>query len=94
MRGKHCSRCGYCVRKYDHHCFFVSGCIGENNHFKFLFYLFTQSITLLMAIGVILDTISFYLDKTNEKYYKVPIILYPLLIILALYALLTVFIIK
>ena len=32
----HCSRCGRCIQRHDHHCPFVNNCIGKNNHFKFL----------------------------------------------------------
>ena len=36
LRVFHCSRCGRCVQRHDHHCPFVNNCIGKNNHFKFL----------------------------------------------------------
>jgi hypothetical protein len=85
-----CSRCGICVRKFDHHCFLVGGCIGEENHFKFYIYLITQSIALLFAIYAILDSTSYVLEKTGENYSKVPVILYPLFMILSCYCLLTV----
>jgi hypothetical protein len=87
LRGKHCSRCGVCIRKFDHHCILIGCCVGESNHFKFYIYTITQTITLYCAIYAIIDTISFYLDKTGETYSRVPIILYILLVILSLHAL-------
>lgn len=36
IRVFHCSRCGRCIQRHDHHCPFVNNCIGKNNHFKFL----------------------------------------------------------
>jgi len=68
----------------------IGGCIGERNHLGFLIYVTTQSISLLLTIYTILDTISYYLDENKEKYTKVPVILYLLLIILGGYLLLTV----
>ena len=40
-RAKHCDLCRRCVRKYDHHCFWVGGCVGELNHGKFLVFVTT-----------------------------------------------------
>ena len=27
-----------CVRKFDHHCFWIGGCVGELNHGKFFLF--------------------------------------------------------
>ena len=43
-RAKHCHDCRRCVRKYDHHCFWVGGCVGELNHGKFLAFVVLQTI--------------------------------------------------
>ena len=34
---KHCKECNICIEGHDHHCFFLSRCIGKNN--KYVFYL-------------------------------------------------------
>ncbi|KNC81058.1 hypothetical protein SARC_06600 [Sphaeroforma arctica JP610] len=45
LRSKHCSMCGKCVAKFDHHCPFVGNCIGSQNHVYFMHYLLFLSIT-------------------------------------------------
>lgn len=38
MRGprtRHCSICGYCITRLDHHCVWVNNCVGRTNQFAF-----------------------------------------------------------
>ena len=44
---KHCHMCKKCIKGFDHHCNWIDNCVGENNRFKFLFFV---GITLLNLI--------------------------------------------
>ena len=39
-RAKYCNKCGYCVLTFDHHCFWIGGCVGEFNHRSFFAFLY------------------------------------------------------
>jgi hypothetical protein len=47
----HCFDCGICIEGYDHHCPWVSKCIGKNNLYSF--YCFMTGILLNFAFAII-----------------------------------------
>ncbi len=51
-RSKHCSICGFCVAKADHHCIFINGCVGYGNQHWFLLLLLSTAI--LTSAGALL----------------------------------------
>jgi len=50
LRCVHCNKCQRCIKTYDHHCYLIGSCLGENNHFVFVLFLFSQNNTFILAI--------------------------------------------
>ena len=46
INAKHCYQCKHCIIKYDHHCVFVSNCVGGYNHRFFMIFLLAQIMLL------------------------------------------------
>lgn len=56
-RAWHCRICGICVRRMDHHCVWINGCVGESNHQAFILALSIFLLTSVYGITLTLDTI-------------------------------------
>ena len=53
LRSHHCEKCERCVKSFDHHCWILAGCVGENNKAEFIIYLFFQTFSLVFSsIGI------------------------------------------
>ena len=74
LRSLHCKNCQKCVKGFDHHCWILGGCIGENNRFKFILFLFFQNISTIFSTYGILKIINekkiLNEYKKNLKNYK------------------------
>uniref|UniRef100_F7BHB8 Palmitoyltransferase n=1 Tax=Ciona intestinalis TaxID=7719 RepID=F7BHB8_CIOIN len=52
VRARHCRECKHCVRKFDHHCPWVTNCVGERNHRWFWCFITLEVIMLCWSISI------------------------------------------
>ena len=57
LRVFHCRKCGLCVLRHDHHCVWLSNCIGVYNQKTFLFLIYTCLLHCAIFIIFLLYTI-------------------------------------
>ena len=82
----HCRQCDNCIMGLDHHCVFISNCIGKRNHKYFVFFLFFGSLFSILCaffdIIVILYVFIIKGDKTLIPLFKGNFVLFILCILL------------
>lgn len=52
LRSKHCSTCERCVEQFDHHCPWVSNCVGKKNKWDFFMFLILEVSAMLITGAV------------------------------------------
>ncbi|KAF9913434.1 palmitoyltransferase for Vac8p [Lobosporangium transversale] len=57
-RCHHCSECDKCVLRMDHHCPWVRGCIGYNNHKFFYLFIFYASVISVFVVTTMIPMIT------------------------------------
>eukprot|EP01118_Nematostelium_gracile_P008101 TRINITY_DN2666_c0_g1_i1.p1 TRINITY_DN2666_c0_g1~~TRINITY_DN2666_c0_g1_i1.p1 ORF type:complete len:302 (-),score=41.74 TRINITY_DN2666_c0_g1_i1:22-927(-) len=83
LRTKHCNKCDRCVLRFDHHCFFIGNCVGMNNHRVFMWYLLSQTITILW--GLILSFNGFQKTKGKEDWFELNLVILVVTMILLIF---------
>lgn len=87
LRVRHCHSCELCVSTFDHHCPWLSTCIGEKNKLVFIGYLFSQTLQFLVMTVELIKYLS--ADRPGEA--SVGILLLAVILILIVLVLLFAF---
>ncbi|THX05277.1 zf-DHHC-domain-containing protein [Aureobasidium pullulans] len=67
-RSKHCSLCGVCVARCDHHCAWVNNCVGRHNYRWFLLVLLSIGIVEIYGAYLCWHILSPHLHLGNSKH--------------------------
>jgi hypothetical protein len=66
-RAYHCKQCRVCVRKMDHHCFFINNCIGYSSYKIFFNMLFFTVIVCWLSAFIMIKCTTFVMDEYSVK---------------------------
>ena len=90
---QHCNFCDNCVEEFDHHCQYISSCVGKRNKKYFLFFIFFDLIFIIEIY--ILSFIQLYfvfIEYLNDikriyNYISITIIFIGIIIVLIIFSL-------
>ncbi|XP_062222502.1 protein S-acyltransferase 10-like [Phragmites australis] len=90
-RTRHCHDCDKCVLQFDHHCIWLGTCIGKNNHCRFWWYIFEETILCIWTVALYIESFRLDIDKAWWKDFVGVIMLAVLIFILIFLLLLLLF---
>ncbi|KAE9414321.1 hypothetical protein Angca_006189, partial [Angiostrongylus cantonensis] len=64
-RAHHCSSCGRCVVKFDHHCPWINQCVNYTNYKQFLLYIFYSTLTVVWFLITSLECFVRFILNAN-----------------------------
>ena len=65
-RAHHCSKCGRCVLRMDHHCRWVDNCVGQRNLKIFLIFIFYLTVQCVYTVVVyFIEGVECLKDRNN-----------------------------
>ena len=67
LRAHHCSICNVCIMELDHHCPWISNCIGYRNRRSFVIFLILIFIQIGLVLFIKLDFLWIYLSDSHKK---------------------------
>eukprot|EP00605_Chrysophyceae_sp_TOSAG23-4_P001194 GSChrysophyteH1.ASY1.ANO1.1303.1 assembled CDS len=66
IRAHHCSICGRCIVKMDHHCPWVNNCVGIGNQKLFLLFLLSVNLVCIYALFLVIGKF-LYCSSSNTN---------------------------
>lgn len=85
----HCKTCEKCVEGFDHHCPFINNCIGHNNRWNFIVFLFTAFLYTISAVSngaqSLIIAIDNFQDLGNNRLDRILDIMVIIVIILSIF---------
>jgi hypothetical protein len=67
LKTYHCRSCDVCINGYDHHCQWVSKCIGKGNLYRFYFFVSFTPIYIFIFIGLMMSCLVISAEKMNSN---------------------------
>ena len=68
IRTFHCDKCGLCIEKHDHHCGYISNCVGVYNYRKFFIFIIIAFIHVSIISFTCINYISNFAGKPDVNY--------------------------